>query len=94
LLDLCPPDYRGHPVLARHPLALVHLAAAHVEAGLNAIRQSRSSARTELSAALDTPALAELFETMDVEEVRLIAARRGVQLVGEALRGRRHVPRL
>jgi hypothetical protein len=94
LLDLCPPDYRGHPVLTRHPLALAHLSAAHVEAGLTAIRQSRSSARTELSTVLDTSALAELFETMDVEEARLIAARRGVQLVCEALRGRRHVPRL
>lgn len=94
LLDLCPPDYRGHPVLTRHPLALCHLTVAHVEAGLNAIRQARSSARTELSAVLDTPTLAELFEALDVEEARLIAARRGVQLVGEALRGRRYVPRL
>ena len=26
LLDLCPADYRGYPVLRRHPLALAALA--------------------------------------------------------------------
>ncbi len=94
LLDLCPADYRGHAVLTRYPLALCHLAAAHVGAGLTALRQARSSARTVLSEALDPPALVELFETLDVEEARLLAARRGVELLDGALRGRRYVPRL
>ena len=94
LFDLCPADYRGHGVLRRHPLALCHLAAAHVEAGLTALRQARSSARAALAATLDPPGLAALFEALDVEEARLLAASRGVRLVDAALRGHRYVPRL
>lgn len=94
LLDLCPADYRAHPVLTRYPVALVHLAAGHVDADLDAVRRSRASARTALSPVLPPQTLAEVFEALDVEEARLLAARRGVGLVAEALRGRRHVPRL
>ena len=32
LLDLCPHEYRGYPVLQRHPLLVVRLAARHVAA--------------------------------------------------------------
>ncbi len=94
LLDLCPADYRGYPALTRHPLALAHLAAAHVSADLAALREARGSARTALSQALDARSLTEVLGVLDVEEARLIAAHRGVTLVEQALRGRRHIPRL
>lgn len=94
MLDLCPADYRGHAVLSRHPLALAHLAAAHVEADLAGLASARSTARTALSAVLEPRSLTELFEALDVEQARLLAARRGVVLVEQALRGHRHVPRL
>jgi len=94
LLDLCPADYRGYAALTRHPLALVHLAGAHVGADLTALREARASARAALSEVLDARSLAEVLGVLDVEEARLIAARRGVILVEQALRGRRYIPRL
>ncbi|UER54091.1 hypothetical protein HJG43_05505 [Kineosporiaceae bacterium SCSIO 59966] len=94
LLDLCPADYRGHPVLARHPVALARLAAHHVEAGLEAQRRARATARERLGDVLPPGAMAEVLEVLDVEQARLLAARRGVELVETALRGQRFVPRL
>jgi hypothetical protein len=94
LLDLCPADYRGYSVLTRHPLALVHLAGAHVGADLKALREARAGARASLAEVLDARSLAEVLGVLDIEEARLIAARRGVTLVEQALRGRRHIPRL
>ena len=94
LLDLCPADYRSHAALTRHPLALAYLAGAHVGADLAALREARGGARTALSQALDARSLTEVLGVLDVEEARLIAAQRGVTLVEQALRGRRHIPRL
>jgi hypothetical protein len=94
LLDLCPADYRGHPVLARHPVALARLAAHHVEAGLEAQRRARATARERLGDLLPPGAMDEVLEVLDVEQARLLAARRGVDLVETALRGQRFVPRL
>jgi hypothetical protein len=93
LLDRCPADYRGHPVLSRHPLALAHLAACHVDAELAGLRAARAGARTALIG-LPPSALGETLAALDSEEARLIAARRGVALVTGGLRGERHVPRL
>lgn len=93
LLDQCPADYRGYPVLSRHPAALVHLAARHVEAQLHGNRQALAGVRSRLR---DLPpgALAEVVEVLEVEQIRLQAATRGLTLVGQALHGRRFVPRL
>lgn len=94
MLDLCPPDYRGHPVLSRYPLALAHLAARHVAGALEATRSARSAARACLAEVVPPPALAEVMEALDLEEARLIAAVRGIGLVADALRGARYVARL
>jgi hypothetical protein len=94
LLDQCPAEYRGYPVLLRHPVALVHVAAQHVDAALTATRQARSTARAALGGALTPPTLAELLEALDQEEARLLAASRAVALLAQALAGRRFVPRL
>jgi hypothetical protein len=94
LLDLCPPDYRGYAVLGRHPVALAFLTAAHLEAGLAALRHARGLARATLSERLPPPEVSAVLEVLDHEEVRLLAAGRGVSLVTQALAGQRQVPRL
>jgi hypothetical protein len=94
LLDQCPPEYRGYPVVVRHPLALAKLAAQHTGAAEEAVRRALATVRAELTGDLPAPAMAELIEVLQAEQVRLIAARRAVGLLEEALRGRRYVPRL
>ena len=94
LLDLCPPDYRGYPVLARHPKALARLAALHVAAAAEGCRRALSTARADLGPVLPPPALAEILAALEAEQVRLLAAERAVGLVERALLGYRYVPRL
>jgi hypothetical protein len=94
LFDLCPPDYRGHPVLRRHPLALATLARHHVRGSWRACGDALAAARAELSGDLDARTLDELLEALDAERARLLAAGRAVGLVIDALRGLKYVPRL
>ena len=94
LLDQCPPEYRSHAVLVRHPLVLAWLCGRHAAAQAEAVRAALAGARADLAGAVDAPTVAALFEALEAERVRLIAVRRAVGLVEEALRGHRHVPRL
>jgi hypothetical protein len=94
LLDLCPPDYRGHGVLRRHPVALARLAAHHVAAGLDAQRRATATLRADLAGRLDPRTAEEVLDVLDVEQARLTEAQRAVALVEGALRGQRYVPRL
>jgi hypothetical protein len=94
LLDRCPPEYRDHPVIARHPLVLVRLTAHHVQAGLQAGRRALATVRADLGDDLPVPAMNAVIEALEAEQARLIAARRAVGLIEDALRGRHYVPRL
>jgi hypothetical protein len=94
LLDQCPPEYRGYPVVVRHPLVLCRLAAHHCDAGIDAVRRAISTARADLGDDLPAPAMTDLLEVLQAEQVRLLAVRRAVGLLDDALRGRRYVPRL
>jgi len=94
LLDQCPPEYRGHPVIVRHPLLLAWLAGHHAAAQADGVRRALAAARADLAAAVPAPALAQLLEALEAERVRLLAVRRAVDLLEEALRGHRYVPRL
>jgi hypothetical protein len=94
LLDQCPPEYRGYPVALRNPRVLAWLAGQHAEACLATARQALARARADLAGELAAQAVAELIEMLQAEQVRLIAVRRAVGLVEEALRGHRYVPRL
>jgi hypothetical protein len=58
------------------------------------LRQARGRARSVLSDRLPPPEVSAVLEVLDREEVRLLAAGRGVALVTQALAGQRHVPRL
>jgi hypothetical protein len=94
LLDLCPPDYRGHAVLTRHPAVLAWLAGHHLDGQLQAVRRALATARSELADVVAPPVLAETLEAVEAEEARLLAARRALGLLAQALRGVRFVPRL
>jgi hypothetical protein len=94
LLDLCPADYRGYPVLSRYPTVLAWLADHHVEGQLQATRRALATARSDLAGVVPPPTLAEVLEVVESEEARLLAAQRGLSLVSQALRGVRFIPRL
>ncbi len=93
LLDLCPPDYRGYPVLTRQPAVLAWLAGHHLEGQVQATRRATATARSEL-AGLPPEALRETLEVLEAELARLVGTQRGLDLVARALSGVRFVPRL
>ncbi|MFC5178755.1 hypothetical protein [Nocardioides taihuensis] len=94
LLDLCPPDYRRYAGLRRHVVVLARFAALHVEAGQAAVRRGLSEARADLREVASPEVVEAAVQTFQLEEARLLAVRREVGLVEEALRGRRFVARL
>ncbi len=94
LLDLCPPEYRGYPLLRRHDVVLARFAALHVEGSQAAVRRGLSEARGALRGLVDADTVGRAVEVWQAEEARLLAERRAVGLVVEALRGRRVVARL
>ncbi|MCW2826887.1 MAG: hypothetical protein JWQ67_503 [Marmoricola sp.] len=94
LLDLCPPEYRSYPALRRHAVVLARFAVLHVEACQSAVNQGLSEARGGLREVVEASVVEAAVETWQRESARLIAVRRAVGLVEEALRGRRFVERL
>ena len=94
LLDLCPADFRGYPVLRRHPLGLAWLAGYHVGGARQAMAQALARIRAELGEDLQPGVIDQLMQTIELEQARLIAAARGVDLISRALRGYRYIPRL
>jgi hypothetical protein len=94
LLDVCPPDYRGHEVLRRHPVVLARFAAHHVAAMLAGARAAYAGARRELSDVADPEVVASALVALENEGARLAALDREVGLVEEALRGHHWVERL
>ena len=94
LLDICPPEYRGYPVLRRHDAVLARFAVLHVEACQAAVQRGLSEARGLLRDVADQDTVEAAVEAWQAESARLLADRRAVGLVEEALRGRRFVARL
>lgn len=94
LLDICPPEYRSHPALRRHDVVLARFAVIHVEACQAAVRRGLSEARTALRDVAAPDVVEAAVETWQAEAARLLAERRAVGLVEEALRGRRFIARL
>lgn len=94
LLDISPPEYRSYPVLRRHPVVLARFAFLHVEGEQAAVRRGLSEARGILRDVTDPDTVESAVLAWQAEEARLLAERRAVQLVEEALRGRRFVARL
>ena len=94
LLDICPPEYRSYVVLRRHVVVLARFAVLHVEASQAAVRRGLSEARGALRDVAEVGVVEASVETLHAEAARLLAQRRAVGLVEEALRGRRFVARL
>lgn len=94
LFDLCPPDYRAHEVLRRHPLVLARFAVHHVQAGLEAARRGLSTVREDLRGIADPETVAAAVLAYEREGARLVVTARELALVEEALRGGRFVARL
>lgn len=94
LLDLCPADYRRWPGLRRHVVVLARFAVLHVEAQQAATRRGLSDIRGDLRDVAGEAVVEAAVQTFQLEEARLQAVRRAVDLVEEALRGRRYVTRL
>ena len=94
LFDQCPPDYRAHEVLRRHPVVLARFAAGHVESAVEAARQGIRTTRADLSGVVPPDVVEAALVAYDREGRRLVALGRQVALVDAALRGARHTPRL
>jgi hypothetical protein len=94
LFDLCPPDYRAHEVLRKHPVVLARFAAQHVAAAVQAARDGLRTVRAELGGLVPPEVVEGAIAAYDREGRRLVAAGRQVEMVAAALRGERWVPRL
>lgn len=94
LLDQAPPELRGYPVLRRHVVVLARFVTVHVEAAQAGVRRGLSEARGVLRDLVDADTAEAAVLAWQAEEARLLAVRRAVGLVEEALRGRRFVARL
>lgn len=94
LLDQVPPEYRRYDVLRRHPVLLARFAADHTTASLEAARVGWRTLRVDLASTLPTEAIDEAINAYEREGMRLAKVSQAVQLLGEALAGRRWVARL
>jgi len=94
LFDLCPPDYRAHEVLRRHPVVLARFAAEHVSSGADAAQRGLATARADLRDVVAADVIDAAIGAYEREGARLARIAHSVGLVEEALRGRRFVARL
>lgn len=94
LLDLCPPEYRAHDVLRRHPVVLARFARGHVTSAVDAARTGLRTLRADLKGVVGPEVVDAALGAYDREGRRLARAARQVALVESALRGERWVPRL
>jgi len=94
LLDLCPSDYRAYDVLRQHPVVLARFAAWHVAGAREAARRGIERMRTDLRDLVDPPTVDAAVAALEREAARLSASAREVDLVEQALRGRRFRARL
>lgn len=88
LLDCCPAEYRGYPVLRRHAVVLARFAAEYVESQLQACREGLGGVRASLGEFVSPEVLDAALAAWHTQEAVLRRRRREVALVEEALRGK------
>ncbi|WP_147454081.1 hypothetical protein [Tessaracoccus antarcticus] len=94
LLDCCPPDYRGYPVLLRQPVVLARFAREFASSQLAATRANLAGARPDLAGWVDTATVDAAVAVLHAEEARMVRQVRAVSLVQDALRDVRFTPKL
>jgi len=94
LFDACPPEYRAHEVLRKHPVVLARFAARHVESAVQAARDGLRTVRAELAGLVPPEVIDAAIAAYDREGRRLVTVGRQIEMVAAALRGERWIPRL
>ena len=94
LLDCRPAEYRGYPVLRRHPVVLARFAAEYVESQIAACRDGLGGVRASLGEFVEPPVLEAALAAWHEQEALLRRRRREVALVEEALRGKVFIRKL
>ncbi|WP_425309336.1 hypothetical protein AADG42_11360 [Ammonicoccus fulvus] len=94
LLDCCPADFRGYPVLRRHPVVLAGFAAQFVEGQYRASKVGLAGVRASLDDQVPPHVVESAAEAWQEQAAQLVRVRRAVALVEEALRGKIFIRRL
>lgn len=94
LLDSCPPDYRGYPVLLKHPVVLARFARQFASSQLVATQSNLAGARPDLMGWVETATVDAAVAVLQAEEARMVRQVRAVSLVEQALRDVRFTPKL
>jgi hypothetical protein len=94
LLDVVPGDYRAYDVLRRHPVVLSRFAAGHVTASLEAARKGWRTLRHDLGKQLTPETMEAAMTAYEREGARLAELARQVEVVDQALHGKRWNARL
>jgi len=94
LLDQCPPEYRLHEVLRRHPLVLGRFTRWHVAGGIDGHERALGLVRADLAGLVAPEVVEAAVVTLERELQRLRCVLPQVTAVEDALRGHRPRPRL
>jgi hypothetical protein len=94
LLDQCPPEYRLHDVLRRHPLVLARFTRWHVAAGIDGHQRALGLVRHDLAGHVEPEAVDAAVATLERELQRLRALLPQVRAVEGAIGGTRPRPKL
>ena len=91
LLDCCPPEFRGYPVLRRHPVVLARFAARFVAGQCTTAQDGVAEIRTGLPRSIPHQVVTEAVEAWLEQAAHLLRVRRAIGLVEDALRGKEFV---
>ncbi|TXH45003.1 MAG: hypothetical protein E6Q90_02335 [Actinobacteria bacterium] len=94
LLDAAPPEFRAHDVFRHQPLVLAWTVGQYLEGALQASRRAYAGTRREFADQLPPEGVDAALRALEFEGVRLRRLAREVELVYEALQGRRWRHRL
>lgn len=94
LLDCCPPDYRGYPLLLRYPVVLARFAREFSSSQFAATQANLAGVRPDLAGWVETATVDAAVAVLQSEEARMVRQVRAVSLVEQALRDVRFTPKL
>ena len=92
LLDCCPPEFRGVPLLARYPWVLAVFAERSVRGRQSVTRDAIAEIRAELDDRVEPQVVQAALDIWQAESARLQRLSREVTLLRHALAGDRFVP--